>query len=110
VEYRLCKLPEKYHGVVIISACVMPNHLHFIVGIPVGEKYSVPDIVQWFKTMTTNEYIQGVKQDGWPPFDKRFWQRNYYERIIRNDEELHALSKYIEINPENWEEDEHHIP
>ncbi|MCU0430935.1 MAG: hypothetical protein MUF42_13305 [Cytophagaceae bacterium] len=34
-------------------------------------------MVQWFKTMTTNEYIHGVKQHHWPPFNGKLWQRNY---------------------------------
>ncbi|PZO41835.1 MAG: hypothetical protein DCF17_09875 [Shackletoniella antarctica] len=44
--------------------------------------------MQWFKTMTTNHYIRGVKEDGWPPFEKRVWQRNYYDHIIRHEEAL----------------------
>ena len=35
-------------------------------------------IIQWFKTMTTNAYIKGVKGNGWQPFYKRLWQRDYY--------------------------------
>jgi transposase-like protein len=34
------------------------------------------------------------------------WQRNYYERIIRNDRELESIWKYIDANPTNWEADE----
>ena len=34
------------------------------------------------------------------------WQRNYYERIIRSDRELHAIWNYIDANPANWENDE----
>ena len=34
------------------------------------------------------------------------WQRNYYERIIRNEKELNAIRNYIEANPRNWDEDE----
>jgi REP element-mobilizing transposase RayT len=30
------------------------------------------------------------------------WQRNYYERIIRNDEELARARRYIEENPMRW--------
>lgn len=30
------------------------------------------------------------------------WQRNYYERVIRNEEELKALRKYIRENPIRW--------
>jgi REP element-mobilizing transposase RayT len=59
-------------------------------------------IVQWFKTMTTNAYIRGVNRHGWPPFPGRLWQRNYYERIIRNDDELARARRYIEENPMQW--------
>jgi REP element-mobilizing transposase RayT len=62
----------------------------------------LPEIVQWFKTMTTNEYIRGVKQSGWPPFRGRLWQRNYYEHIIRNDDELRRIREYITDNPLRW--------
>ena len=64
------------------------------------------DIVNWFKTMTTNEYIRGVKQNKWPPFAEKLWQRNYYEHIIRNEEELNHIRQYIAENPLNWRIDE----
>ena len=69
------------------------------VGVP------LPRVVQWFKTMTTNEYIRGVKQFGWPRFDGRLWQRNYYEHIIRDDDELNLVREYIVNNPLQWELD-----
>ena len=40
------------------------------------------DIVGAFKSITTQEYICGVKQHGWAPFPGKLWQRNYYEHII----------------------------
>jgi REP element-mobilizing transposase RayT len=54
-----------------------------------GEHIGSPlrNVVQWFKTMTTNEYIRHVKQNGWRPFNGKLWQRNYYEHIIRNEKE-----------------------
>ncbi|MFA7300706.1 MAG: transposase [Candidatus Shapirobacteria bacterium] len=57
------------------------------------------NIIQWFKTMTTNEYIKNVKNNNWPEFQGRLWQRNYYERIIRDKEELNRIRKYIKNNP-----------
>jgi REP element-mobilizing transposase RayT len=33
------------------------------------------------------------------------WQRNYYERIIRSDEELNRIRQYIVDNPAHWEHD-----
>ncbi len=62
----------------------------------------LPAIVQWFKTMTTNEYIRGVKQLGWTAFAGRLWQRNYYEHIIRNEESLNRIRQYILDNPAQW--------
>ncbi len=62
-------------------------------------------VVQWFKTMTTNEYIRGVKQHGWQRFDRKLWQRNYYEHIIRNENELNRIREYIVNNPTQWPSD-----
>lgn len=63
------------------------------------------DIVGAFKSITTNVYIQGVREGGWPPFDRRVWQRNYHERVIRNERELDAISQYIVHNPARWDDD-----
>ena len=65
----------------------------------------LPAIVQWFKTMTTNEYLRGVKTSGWAPFQGRLWQRNYYDHIIRDGESLNRIRQYIADNPTRWEFD-----
>ena len=65
-------------------------------------------LVQWFKTMTTNEYIRGVKNQQWPPFNKKLWQRNYWEHIIRDEESLNRIRQYIIDNPLHWTIDSLH--
>ena len=79
-----------------------------------GEKYgihnikysaTIGNILDWFKTMTTNEYIRGVKQNGWPPFNGNLWQRNYWDRIIRDEQSYQNISEYIINNPATWDED-----
>ena len=65
----------------------------------------VPQIVQWFKTMTTNAYIRGVKTLGWAPFPGKLWQRNYYEHIIRDENAHHRIRHYIINNPAQWNAD-----
>ena len=62
-------------------------------------------MIQWFKTMTTNEYIRGVKNLGWKPFNGKVWQRDYYEHIIRNSSAADRIARYIEFNPARWNED-----
>lgn len=49
-------------------------------------------VLQWFKTMSTNEYIRNVKSNNWPRFDGRLWQRNYYEHIIRDERSNLAIT------------------
>lgn len=68
-------------------------------------RVSLSRAIQWFKTMTTNLYIRGVKMHGWPLFDKRLWQRNYYEHIIRNSQSYQQILDYIQTNPLRWNED-----
>jgi putative transposase len=75
------------------------------VGVPLPACVPLPEIVQWYKTMTTNEYIRQVRAEGWPPFLGRLWQRNYYEHIIRNDISLEQIRRYIAENPARWQED-----
>ena len=71
-------------------------------GINSASRLSLPDVVHRFKTMTTKQYADGVKNSGWPPFPGRLWQRNYYERIIRNQGEFDRIRRYIINNPANW--------
>jgi REP element-mobilizing transposase RayT len=54
-------------------------------------------------------YSVGVKENGWEPFPGQLWQRNYYERIIRNDDELNRIREYILENPMNWNEDRYNV-
>ena len=69
---------------------------------PTGKKLSLPDVVHRFKTLTTNQYINGVKQNNWSPFPGKLWQRNYYEHVIRNDIDLRETREYILNNPKKW--------
>jgi len=60
---------------------------------------SLPDVVQRLKSFTTTLYRRGVQEKGWSPFPGRLGQRNYYEHIVRSDEELNRIRAYIEVNP-----------
>jgi len=66
---------------------------------------TIGDVMDWFKTMTTNEYIRGVKTKNWKRFNKRIWQRNYWEHIIRDENEYLRITKYIKNNPIKWNSD-----
>jgi len=122
IENWYNELNQKFHEIAACEYVVMPNHIHAIIEkhekTPVGADLRVCPIeqgghigpplhavIQWFKTMTTNEYIRGVKNDDWTPFEKRLWQPNYYEHIIRNDDEYKRIAEYINNNPMTWKDD-----
>ena len=65
--------------------------------------------MQWFKTMTTNEYVHGVKEHGWPAFQGNLWQRSFYEHVIRDDKSLNRIREYIVNNPQRWELDRENL-
>ena len=56
--------------------------------------------------MVTNEYLRGMKRNELLPSPGRLWQHNYYEHIIRNEEEFDRFREYIQNNPMQWEVDE----
>jgi putative transposase len=57
------------------------------------------NVIGAFKSITTVRYIRGVQEQSWLPFEKRLWQRNYWDRVIRDDRELKETRKYILENP-----------
>lgn len=63
-------------------------------------------VIQWYKTMSTNEYIRGVKTLGWKRFDGKLWHINYWEHIIRTQHSFDAIAAYILHNPQNWDTDQ----
>lgn len=134
VENEWLKLPERFKNIKLHEYVVMPNHFHAIMEIvgatlvvapndvvapntpdaandigattrvaPTGK--TVGDMVGAFQSIVTVEYIRGVKTLGWPSFNRKLWQRNYWENIIRNEQSYNRISEYIKNNPKNWEED-----
>jgi REP element-mobilizing transposase RayT len=102
---------------------VMPNHFHGIVIIETGtarraptggcnapaERFgqpvsgSLPTIVRAFKSAVTRR-INEIRQSPGVPV----WQRNYYEHVIRNEDDYRQIAEYIADNSHRWEEDTLH--
>jgi len=96
---------------------IMPNHVHGIIWLiddelvgvrrrrtPTEEQYgkpvvgSIPTILRAFKSSVT--YRAGREL-----YITKIWQRNYYEHIIRDQNDLENIANYIQSNPYNWEND-----
>jgi putative transposase len=113
-------MPNHVHGIIFIlerrGTVIMPkddgentilqnNH---VVGIAQGgktpplRKPTLGQIIAYFKYQSTKEMN---KMDNTGTVTK-FWQRNYYEHIIRDDKDLQNKTDYIESNPLLWDEDD----
>ncbi|MEX2598097.1 MAG: transposase [Dehalococcoidia bacterium] len=87
------------------SWVVMPNHCHGIVMLSdvsqaAGRKAGLPEVIRGFKSFSAQR-INSLRGSSGSPV----WQRNYYERIIRNEAELRGVREYIAANPAGWESD-----
>ena len=102
-------MPNHIHGIITIvgaGPCACPDHKGQPQG--VAPTLSLSDVIHRFKTMTTKQYCDGVKNYNWAPFNTRLWQRNFYEHVIRDGSDLAHIREYIVNNPANWEKDEYY--
>ncbi|HWK81110.1 MAG TPA: transposase [Thermomicrobiales bacterium] len=107
------EMADAFARVTFDAFVVMPNHLHAIVRLCHEDRAGNPtlgDVVQRFKTVTTALYSDGVHRNGWPPYDRRLWQNEYYDHIIRDADDLDRSRRYIIANPANWDTDRDRDP
>jgi len=115
------ELVNHYEHVVLDAFVIMPNHILFIVilvdldvgaglrpaptgpALTIVKQHGLPEIVRALKSFSSRRINQLRETTGTP-----FWQRNYYEHIIRNERALNAIREYVQNNPANWLEDQLH--
>ena len=113
------ELPIFYFGSEIDEFVIMPNHFHAIIILneSVGaihesplrmtaierRNMAIPKMIGRFK-MTTSKRINQIRKTP----GATVWQRNYWERVIRNEIELNAFREYIANNPLQWHLDKLH--
>ena len=74
----------------IYSYCLMPDHFHALVGVGNSGK-SLGEICGAFKSLTTRAY--------WHRFNGKLWQRQFFDHIIRNEQDFFETREYISMNP-----------
>ncbi len=122
------QLPYRFADLELGEWVIMPNHIHGILVItgkgeassdkllrPQSESIkdasplrpngtipgSVGAIIQNFKSVTSRKINSQLSKAKEP-----LWHRNYYEHVIRNEQDLQTITDYIMTNPLNWEKDE----
>ena len=114
------EIPNNFNSVKLYVFIVMPNHLHGIVvmtndcrgvqlnaptrnasnfyGLISPKQKTLSVIIRTFKAAVTTQ----CRKNNYHFFE---WQRNYYEHIVRNEDELNRIREYIINNPLQWQFD-----
>ena len=115
VENEWKNLPMRFNHIKLDEFVVMPDHVHGIILIendvgvgftPIRLKQWAPargaptigDIIGAYKSICIHEWLEHMKQNDLN-YPGKFWQRNYYDRIIRDEIELNEKREYIRNNP-----------
>lgn len=124
LDYYL-KLKERFDNIDLDLVQIMPNHIHCLIKILkqknddfMGRGNRAPTLITLGKIIAYWKYnaTKEINCRGGvaPPLFKRNWnhwlegkvfQRNYFERIVRDEEELIKIKKYMKLNPLNWSKD-----
>ena len=121
------KIPEHFPDAILHNHVVMPNHVHGIIELASRHVVGVQNVgvqivgVQNFEPQQQNQFqhiiprsigsiVRGYKIGVTNYFRThtdvyQVWQRNYYERIIRDEQSYWRISEYIINNPGAWEND-----
>ena len=116
------KLSERFSNFELDVFQIMPNHIHGIIGMKIGQPHiktgqphlktgqpqglplpTVGDIVGAYKSLVAIGCLEIYKTKNMKM--GKLWQRNYYENIIRDEHSYYRISDYIINNPAKWNED-----
>ena len=122
-------LPTRFAGTDLDYFVIMPNHIHGIIvrTEEIGNIYNKNDVKaqQDAFAMKSTLQIYATAPQRWQKLGEMIrtfkaatsrlihkegceefaWQRNYYESIVRNDEQLNSIRTYIASNPQTWHKD-----
>jgi REP element-mobilizing transposase RayT len=112
------EIPVHFAGVRLDAFVIMPNHLHGILmlsgdrrgtacraptrgqseGFGRPSPASLPTIIRSFKSAVSRSARLALGE-------RNLWQRGYFEHVIRGDEDLQEVRRYVEANPAQWAAD-----
>ena len=98
LEQCWTELPRFVRNVSLDAHVIMPNHVHGIIRLNEENETPLGQVIRNFKSVSTRK----IRQTSQKTCD--VWQKNYYERVIRNERELNLIRLYIKLNPLMWEE------
>lgn len=118
-------LPERFPNISNGPFIIMPNHIHGIIivratlaiahdsddpgatafhdpGATARVAPTIGRVVGAYKSLVVYHYLKYIDENNTGITMGKIWQRNYYERIIRNENAYDRISSYIINNPVKW--------
>lgn len=93
IEEAIRRIPENYPQVCVDKYCIMPDHIHMILIVQDGRDGRM------ISAPTVSTIVGQMKRWVSRQIGFSLWQKSYYDRIIRNEEEYRMIWKYIDENP-----------
>ena len=103
LEFKLKELPEIFDFIQIDTYIIMPNHIHLIINLYEehnSKNIALAKIIGYYKSSVTKDIMKKFNIES-------FWQKRFFDHIIRNEISLNKIREYIENNPKNWNLDEY---
>ena len=91
-------LPNKFPHLSNEDYTIMPDHMHGLLAFSEAINAGLPEIIRYFKSFSARRINHVRKCLG-----IAVWQRNYYEHVVRTDDEFNIIRQYIRENPMRWE-------
>jgi putative transposase len=89
---------DRYPGIEIDCFGLMPDHVHLITWLHnVEPRTALPTYMNRVKSLIASRY-RAIRRD-YPKLPHPLLQGGYYDRFIRDDDELYIFRKYIQDNP-----------
>ena len=117
------EIPQHFSHAALHEFVIMPNHIHGVLVLDenaekVGARHcrattpqfgvTIPGglaaVIGAYKSIVARRINEVRDSLGTP-----VWQRNYFEHIVRNEDEWGRIAQYIENNPECWESDDEYV-
>lgn len=89
-DHAILSIPNYYPTVKLEKYVIMPDHIHLLFLLENYECESAPSVSRIIKQLKSAV----TKHTGYP-----IWQKSYYDRVVRNQEEYREIWEYIEYNP-----------
>ena len=101
-EKMIAQIPVKYPSVSVDQYVIMPDHIHLLLrfNLDLGTGNPSPTlgtVIGWYKYQVTKLVNERMNTQG-----EKFFQRSYYDHMIRSQQDYDEIWQYIENNPQKW--------